>query len=118
MEQRQALLETDEDAVSHLEAQQLGQEIMERDRDIHTLVGDTVEMQQVAADIAALIEEQGGAVDQVAVTIQDVAHNIDRGTEQLERARSRQRRFRMDLCSWICVVLGVVCGLYVGFLLP
>lgn len=101
--------------VSQMEAQQLGQELQERDRDIHQLVGTAVEIQQVAAEIAALIEHQGAAVDQVAVQIGDVAQNIEMGADQVDIARARQRKFKIDLCGWLCIVAGTVCGLYLAF---
>lgn len=72
-------------------------------------------MRQVAADIAALIDHQAGAVDQVAVHIDATAHNVARGAGEIERAHARQRRLRMDCCSWAAIVLGVAAGIYVGF---
>lgn len=111
----QAHVQTQVQSVSQTEAQQLGQELQERDRDIHQLVGTAVEIQQVAADIAALIDHQGAAVDQVAVQIGDVAQHIEMGAEQVEIARARQRKFRIDFCGWMCIVVGVICGLYLGF---
>ena len=77
-------------------------------------MGDTLDIQRVAQDIGVLIEEQGHAVEDWSVQIESVAHNIDHGAAEIERARARQRSFRLDLCAWICIVLGVVCGFYVG----
>jgi t-SNARE complex subunit (syntaxin) len=92
------------------------QDIAERDRDIHRLVGDTLDMQRIAQDIGGLIEEQGYAVDEIAVQVENISHNIDSGAGEIERARARQRSFRIDLCGWICIALGIVCGLYVASL--
>lgn len=100
--------------VSQLEVQQLGQDIRERDKEIHELVGSAVEIQQVAADIACLIDHQSAAVDQVAVHIENVSHNVDMGTEAVARARQRQRRFKIDCCGWALIALGTGMGLYVG----
>lgn len=115
---QQAQAQAQVQSISQMEAQQLGQELQDRDRDIHQLVGTAVEIQQVAADIAALIEHQGAAVEQVSVQIGDVAQNIEMGAEQVEIARARQRKFKIDFCGWICILVGVVCGLYLGFSVP
>lgn len=101
--------------VSKLEVQQLSQDVHERDRDIQELVGSALEIRQVAADIACLIEHQAPAVEQVAVNIENVSHNVDLGTEQIARAHARQRKFKIDCLGWVLIILGAILGTYVGF---
>jgi t-SNARE complex subunit (syntaxin) len=113
-DQQQAQLQQAHPEVNQLEVQQLSQDIQERDRDIHALVGSAIEIQQVAADIATLINHQATAVDQVAVNIDNVSHNVDRGAEQIARAHARQRKVRIDCVGWVLIVIGAVCGAYVG----
>ena len=100
--------------VNPLEVQQLSQDIHERDRDIQHLVGSAIEIQQVATDIASLIDHQATAVDQVAVNIENVSHNVDQGAEQIARAHARQRKFKIDCIGWVLIALGTICGIYVG----
>lgn len=114
-QQRQAQAQQQE--VSQLEVQQLSQDVHERDRDIQELVGTALEIRQVAADIACLIEHQAPAVEQVAVNIENVSHNVDLGTEQIARAHVRQRKFRIDCLGWVLIILGTILGTYVGFFL-
>ena len=117
-QQQQAQLQRPaQQEVNQLEVQQLSQDIHERDRDIQHLVGTTLEIQQVAADIACLIDHQATAVDQVAVNIENVSHNVDAGTEQVARAHARQRKFKIDCVGWVLIVLGLIAGVYVGILL-
>lgn len=113
-QQQQLQAQMQRSEVNQLEVQQLGQEIQERDRDIQHLVGSAIEIQQVAQDIAALIDHQATAVDQVAVNIENVSHNVDRATEQVARAHARQRKFRIDCVGWILIALGVITGTWLG----
>jgi t-SNARE complex subunit (syntaxin) len=76
-----------------------------------------LQVRQVAADIATLIDHQAAAVDQVAVSIDATAYNVERGAGEIERARARQRRVRMDCCSWVMVIAGAAAGVYIGFML-
>lgn len=113
-QQQQMQAQAQRREVSQLEVQQLGQEIQERDRDIQHLVGSAIEIQQVAQDIAALIDHQATAVDQVAVNIENVSHNVDRATEQVARAHARQRKFRIDCVGWVLIALGTITGTWLG----
>ena len=115
--QRQQQRQAQDQEVSQLEVQQLSQDIHERDRDIQELVGTALEIRQVAADIACLIEHQAPAVEQVAVNIENVSHNVDLGTEQIARAHARQRKFRIDCLGWVMIILGTILGTYIGFFL-
>jgi DNA-binding phage protein len=116
--QQQAQVQEQAEAqMSRLEVQQIGQDIHERDQDIQELVGSALEVRQVAADIAQLIDHQSSAVDRVAVNMENVAQNVDMGTEQITRAHARQRKFRIDCLGWVLIVLGVILGVYVGLLM-
>jgi hypothetical protein len=109
--------ERSEQDVSHLEVQQLSQDIRERDRDIQELVGTALDIRQVAADIACLIDHQATAVNQVADNMESVSHYVDMGTEQVARAHARQKKFTIGCIEWVLIALGIVVGLYIGFLL-
>jgi t-SNARE complex subunit (syntaxin) len=101
---------------SPLEVQQLSQDIRERDRDIQELVGSVLEIRQVAADIACLIDHQATAVNQVADNMESASHYVDMGTEQVAQAHARQRKFAIGCIGWVLIALGVVVGLYLGVL--
>ena len=112
--QQQMQAQAQRSEVNQLEVQQLGQEIAERDRDIQHLVGSAIEIQQVAQDIAALIDHQATAVDQVAINIENVSHNVDSATNQVARAHARQRKFRIDCVGWVLIALGTITGTWLG----
>eukprot|EP01025_Chloroclados_australasicus_P013508 TRINITY_DN16358_c0_g1_i1.p1 TRINITY_DN16358_c0_g1~~TRINITY_DN16358_c0_g1_i1.p1 ORF type:complete len:257 (+),score=26.03 TRINITY_DN16358_c0_g1_i1:73-843(+) len=104
-------------SVSLVQAQQMGQELEERARDIDHLVDTAVEVNQVAADIAYLIDSQENAVTQVAVNMEGISHHVDSGAQEVSRANARQRRYRVPCLGWLLMALGILAGVWLASLI-
>ena len=62
------------------------QELQEREKSIHQLESDIVDMNTIFKDLATMVHEQGEMVDSIEVHVSEAQVRVGEGTQQLRQA--------------------------------
>ena len=69
-----------------LQEEQNLQELQERERSVHQLESDIVDMNTIFKDLATMVHEQGEMVDSIEVHVSEAQVRVGEGTQQLRQA--------------------------------
>mmetsp|Transcript_33352 Transcript_33352/g.69838 ORF Transcript_33352/g.69838 Transcript_33352/m.69838 type:complete len:308 (-) Transcript_33352:166-1089(-) len=86
-------------------------DIQDKHKDIMRLEQSLVELHQLFIDMATLVESQGEMLDQIEYSVGQAQMYVDKGVQQLEKAKVSQKSARKRMCCLICcfaVILVVV----------
>mmetsp|Transcript_27814 Transcript_27814/g.66241 ORF Transcript_27814/g.66241 Transcript_27814/m.66241 type:complete len:303 (+) Transcript_27814:193-1101(+) len=96
-------------------------DIQDKHRDIMRLEQSIVELHQLFVDMSVLVETQGEMLDQIEYSVQQAHAYVDKGVQQLEKAKKSQKTSRNRMCCIMCcltvglmIVVGVVFGGLMG----
>lgn len=76
-------------------------EIQERHDAVKDIERNLKELHQVFVDIALLIEQQGGELDDIEANVMNAGGEVDRGIRQLQIAKRHQKNTR----KWTCYAI-------------
>lgn len=79
-------------------------ELMKLEEDLNQLSGMYV-------DMAALVNEQQKDLDVIETKVAQSAGNIDKGIDEVKKARDYQKKTRKKMCILIIIILAVACAI-------
>ncbi|XP_066394930.1 syntaxin-132-like [Miscanthus floridulus] len=87
------------------------EEIRERHDAVMEIEKRLLELQQIFADMAALVDAQGEVVDNIENQVQNAVNHVVTGTEALREAKSYQKKSRK--CMMIAIIILLVIAIIV-----
>ncbi|EFJ38484.1 hypothetical protein SELMODRAFT_74098 [Selaginella moellendorffii] len=90
------------------------QEIQERHDAMMEVEKNLRELQQIFQDLATLVDAQGAQLNTIEEHVNKAASFVDRGTQQLVKAKRSQRRSR----KWTCIGIIILIIILLVILLP
>eukprot|EP01006_Ploeotia_vitrea_P042909 TRINITY_DN66668_c7_g1_i1.p1 TRINITY_DN66668_c7_g1~~TRINITY_DN66668_c7_g1_i1.p1 ORF type:complete len:278 (+),score=35.64 TRINITY_DN66668_c7_g1_i1:59-892(+) len=101
---RQLLEEGKEDAIFQQSRDTLEQ-IQENHRDILRIEASVRELNQMFADMALLVDEQGELMDDIQYNVERSIAYVERGRQELRSARKHAKKGRRRICCVVCVLV-------------
>mmetsp|Transcript_21125 Transcript_21125/g.50171 ORF Transcript_21125/g.50171 Transcript_21125/m.50171 type:complete len:366 (+) Transcript_21125:162-1259(+) len=95
-------------------------DIQDKHKDILRLEQSIVELHQLFVDMSVLVQQQGEMLDDIQYTVQQAHAYVDKGVQQLEKAKESQKKARKRMCCLMCcfgIILAVVVVTIFGSLL-
>jgi len=89
-----------------LEEEQNLQELQDREKSIHQLESDIVDMNTIFKDLATMVHEQGEMVDSIEVHVSEAQHSVTEGTSQLRQAEQYKNAARKK--KLILLIVGLI----------
>merc|ERR1719450_159761 len=89
-----------------LEEEQNLQELQDREKSIHQLESDIVDMNTIFKDLATMVHEQGEMVDSIEVHVSEAQVRVGEGTTQLRQAEQYKNAARKK--KLIMLIVGVI----------
>eukprot|EP00995_Heteronema_vittatum_P007933 NODE_308_length_1500_cov_258.308753_g222_i0.p1 GENE.NODE_308_length_1500_cov_258.308753_g222_i0~~NODE_308_length_1500_cov_258.308753_g222_i0.p1 ORF type:complete len:294 (+),score=102.63 NODE_308_length_1500_cov_258.308753_g222_i0:170-1051(+) len=108
---RRLLDEGKEDSIFQQSKDTLAQ-IQENHRDILRIESSMRELNQIFADMALLVEEQGELMDDILVNVGKSVEYVQRGREQMSQAKVYAKKSRKKMCCIIFILL-IIAGIIV-----
>jgi len=90
------------------------QELQEREKSIHQLESDIVDMNTIFKDLATMVHEQGEMVDSIEVHVSEAQVRVGEGTQQLRQAeeyKNKARKKKLILAIIGFIVLAILIGI-------
>merc|ERR1712029_617263 len=90
------------------------QELQDREKSIHQLESDIVDMNTIFKDLATMVHEQGEMVDSIEVHVSDAQVRVEEGTQQLRQAEGYKiaaRKKKLILAVVGFIVLAILIGI-------
>lgn len=81
--------------------------IQERDRGIQEIQNEIGEVNEIFADLAVLVQQQGGMIDDIEANVVSAAGRTGEAVVELRKAERNQRRSRGRLCI-VMMIFGLV----------
>jgi syntaxin 16 len=72
--------------------------VVEREKDIQTIVRSVEELATIMRDLSVLVIDQGSVVDRIDYNMEQVATHVEEGVKELVKAEKHQKSSRMMLC--------------------
>eukprot|EP00287_Rhodomonas_sp_CCMP768_P004246 CAMPEP_0196737452 /NCGR_PEP_ID=MMETSP1091-20130531/15183_1 /TAXON_ID=302021 /ORGANISM="Rhodomonas sp., Strain CCMP768" /LENGTH=294 /DNA_ID=CAMNT_0042081307 /DNA_START=53 /DNA_END=937 /DNA_ORIENTATION=+ len=95
-------------------------DIQDKHRDILRLEQSIVELHQLFQDMSVLVQQQGDMLDDIQKSVENAHADVDKGVQQLEKAKQTQKNNRKRMCCLMCCfgsILAVVVVVIFGSLL-
>jgi len=89
-----------------LEEEQSLQELQDREKSIHQLESDIVDMNTIFKDLATMVHEQGEMVDSIEVHVSEAQVRVGEGTQELRQAEQYKNAARKK--KLIMLIVGVI----------
>merc|ERR1719210_377997 len=90
------------------------QELQEREKSIHQLESDIVDMNTIFKDLATMVHEQGEMVDSIEVHVSEAQVRVGEGTSQLRQAeqyKNAARKKKLILAVVGFIILAILIGI-------
>ncbi|KAL6840746.1 hypothetical protein ACP4OV_029610 [Aristida adscensionis] len=87
------------------------EEIQERHDTVREIEKRLLELQEIFADMAALVDAQGEILDNIESQVQNAVNHVQTGTEALRTAKSLQKKSRK--CMMIAIILLLIIAIIV-----
>lgn len=102
----------------HFSAQRQAQlqdtgDLEEREREMHQLEHDILDINDIFRDLGTMVHEQGEAIDNIESNVEVAAVRVESGNRQLESAVRHKRCSR----KLICVITGVIIGVVIALII-
>lgn len=102
----------------HFSAQRQAQlqdtaDLEEREREMHQLEHDILDINDIFRDLGTMVHEQGEAIDNIESNVETAAVRVESGNRQLESAVRHKRCSR----KLICVITGVIIGVVIAIII-
>lgn len=98
-----------------LQEEQNLQELQDRERSVHQLESDIVDMNTIFKDLATMVHEQGEMVDSIEVHVSEAQVRVGEGTQQLRQAEqyknaARKKKLIMAIVGFIilAILIGII----------
>jgi len=98
-----------------LQEEQNLQELEEREKSVHQLESDIVDMNTIFKDLATMVHEQGEMVDSIEVHVSEAQVRVGEGTQQLRQAEqyknaARKKKVIMAIVGFIilAILIGII----------
>ncbi|KAH0554690.1 syntaxin-12 [Cotesia glomerata] len=82
--------------------------LLEREDLIQKLEGDILDVNQIMRELGALVNQQGGSIDTIENSIENVHGNVGLGAQELSRASSYQNKYRKKVFFVLLLAIIVV----------
>jgi len=97
-----------------LEEEQNLKELQDRERSVHQLESDIVDMNTIFKDLATMVHEQGEMVDSIEVHVSEAQVRVGEGTSQLRQAeqyKNAARKKKLILAIVGLIILAILIGI-------
>ncbi|XP_057341360.1 syntaxin-7 [Microplitis mediator] len=82
--------------------------LLEREDLLNKLEGDILDVNQIMRELGALVNQQGGSIDTIENSIENVYGNVGLGAQELSRASGYQNKYRKKLLFILLLALVIV----------
>ncbi|XP_063224310.1 syntaxin-12 [Bacillus rossius redtenbacheri] len=84
--------------------------LAEREHRIRRIEGDVLDVNQIMRELAAMVHEQGDALNTIESNIENVHGHVEEGTSQLQRAAQYQNKYRKKvlILALVAVVVAII----------
>lgn len=72
--------------------------VVEREKDIQTIVRSVEELATIMRDLSVLVIDQGSVVDRIDYNMEQVSTHVEEGVKELVKAEKHQKSSRMMMC--------------------